>query len=88
LHDLPVLKMRAVPALTIVPGEGQSGLTELIWTMREQFARLQDCVGAAQAGSKFNKTSDDRPPPPGLNRAVQREDRLASFRETPVSSPV
>jgi hypothetical protein len=46
LRDLPGLEIRAVPALTIVPGEWQSGLTELIWTTPEQVARLQDCVGA------------------------------------------
>jgi hypothetical protein len=46
LRDLPGIEIRTVPALTIVPGEWQSGLTELIWTTPEQVARLQGCVGA------------------------------------------
>jgi len=46
LHDLPGIEIRAVPALTIVPGEWQRSLTELIWTTPEQVARLQDSVGA------------------------------------------
>jgi hypothetical protein len=45
LRDLPGIEIRAVPALTIVPGEWQSGLAELIWTTPEQIARLQDRVG-------------------------------------------
>jgi len=46
LRDLRGIEIRAVPALTIVPGEWQSGLTELIWTTPEQIARLQDSVNA------------------------------------------
>jgi hypothetical protein len=45
LRDLPGIEIRSVPALTIVPGEWQSGLAELIWTTPEQVARLQDGVG-------------------------------------------
>jgi|HubBroStandDraft_4_1064222.scaffolds.fasta_scaffold13681_4 hypothetical protein len=59
LHDLPGIEIRAVPALTIVPGEWQSGLTELIWTTPEQVARLQDCVGAeVEAQSDANRPVD------------------------------
>ncbi len=57
LRDLPGIEIRAVPALTIVPGEWQSGLTELIWTTPEQIARLQDCVGSEVEP----QSSDNRP---------------------------
>jgi hypothetical protein len=46
LRDVPGLEIRSVPALTIVPGDWQSGLTELIWTTPERLAQLQDSVGA------------------------------------------
>jgi hypothetical protein len=45
LRDLPGIEIRAVPALTIVPGDWQNGLTELIWTTPERLALLQNSVG-------------------------------------------
>jgi len=53
LHDLPGTELRAVPALTVVPGEWHGGLTELVWTTPERLAFLQDSVGPeveAQSG--------------------------------------
>ena len=58
LRDLPGIEIRAVPALTIVPGEWQSGLAELIWTTPEQAARLQDCVGTDGPQSGDNRPVD------------------------------
>lgn len=58
LRDLPGVEIRAVPALTIVTGDWQSGLTELIWTTPERLVLLQDSVGA-----EVEPQSDD-------NRAV------------------
>ena len=46
LRDLPGTELRAVPTLTVVPGDWQGGLTELIWTTPERLALLQDSVGA------------------------------------------
>ncbi|MFZ0957789.1 MAG: hypothetical protein WAN60_15695 [Candidatus Sulfotelmatobacter sp.] len=46
LRDLPGIEIRPVPALTIVPGDWQSGLTELIWTTADRLAQLQDSIGA------------------------------------------
>jgi hypothetical protein len=46
LRDLPGVEIRAVPALSIVPGDWQGGMTELIWTTPERLAQLQDTVGA------------------------------------------
>jgi hypothetical protein len=46
LHDLPGIELRAVPALTVVPGDWQGGLTELVWTTPERLALLQDSVEA------------------------------------------
>jgi hypothetical protein len=45
LQDLPGIELRAVPALTVVPGDWQGGLTELVWTTPERLALLQDSVG-------------------------------------------
>lgn len=57
LRDLPGIEIRAVPALTIVPGEWHSGLTELIWTTPERLALLQDSVG----GEVEPQSNDSRP---------------------------
>jgi hypothetical protein len=46
LRDLPGIELRAVPALTVVPGDWQGELTELVWTTPERLALLQDSVGA------------------------------------------
>jgi hypothetical protein len=59
LRDLPGIEIRSVPALTVVPGEWQSGLTELIWTTPEQVARLQDGVGPeVEPQSRDNRPVD------------------------------
>ena len=95
LHDLPGIEIRAVPALTMVPGEGQSGLTELIWTTPEQVARLQDCVGAElEAQSDENRpldatvivTSPSRNARPGLTNETTPPPISDSFQQSSNSS--
>src|SRR5580704_14783532 len=46
LRDLPSIELRAVPALTVVPGDWHGALTELVWTTPERLALLQDSVGS------------------------------------------
>ena len=45
LRDLPGIELRAVPALTVVPGDWDGALTELVWTTPERLALLQDSIG-------------------------------------------
>jgi len=95
LHDLPGIEIRAVPALTIVPGEWQSGLTELIWTTPEQIARLQDCVGSeVEPQSGDNRpvdatvivTSPSRNARQGLTNEAAPPPIPNSFQQSPSSS--
>lgn len=45
LRDLPGIEFRAVPALTAGTGNGETALTELVWTTPERVALLQESVG-------------------------------------------
>ena len=45
LRDLPGLEFRSVPALATVGGDGQSEMTELVWTTPERIALFQDSFG-------------------------------------------
>ena len=42
LRDLPGIELRSVPALATVTGDGQTEMTELVWTTPERVALFQD----------------------------------------------
>jgi hypothetical protein len=46
LRDLPGVEFRSVPALATVVGDGQTEMTELVWTTPERIALFQDSFGA------------------------------------------
>jgi hypothetical protein len=46
LRDLPGVEFRSVPALATATGDGQTEMTELVWTTPEQIALFQDSFGA------------------------------------------
>jgi len=96
LRDLPGIELRAIPALTIVPGEWQGGLTELIWTTPEQVARLQDLVGPeVEPQSGDNRpvdatvivTSPSRNARQGLTNEASPPPISDSFKQSSSSSP-
>ena len=45
LRDLPGVEFRSVPALATATGDGQTEMTELLWTAPERIARFQDSIG-------------------------------------------